>query len=140
MSDAGLALIREFEGLRLQAYLCPAGVWTVGYGATGPDITSGTVWTEDQANLDLTRRCTILGYRISQASGRSLTQGQTDALVSFAYNLGLRALLSSTLWYRLQCGDVAGAADQFGRWVHADGRPLPGLVRRRTREREVFLG
>lgn len=141
VSPSGLALIKRWEGLRLEAYVCPAGVWTVGFGATGPDIKEGTVWTLAKADEDLKTRCAVLAYRIcSKADDHKvqLTQGQLDALVSFAYNLGLDALFSSTLWHRLMEGQPEAASLEFMKWVYVKSKPVTGLVARRREEQVVF--
>lgn len=138
ISDKGLALIKKYEGLRLKAYKCPAGIWTVGYGSTGPHVKSGMEITEAQANallmLDVSRFETGVN-----ALASCKTQGQFDALVSFAFNLGLGNLDSSTLLKKHKAGDYAGAADQFPRWNKSDGMALPGLVKRRAAERELYV-
>ena len=78
--------------------------------------------------------------QITKASKVALTQGQLDAMTSFAYNAGVGALTASTLWRKLQAGDVAGAAAEFPRWIHGGGRVLPGLVTRRAEEQKLFTG
>jgi lysozyme len=136
-------LIQRWEGFRTKAYQCSAGVWTVGYGATGPDIKEGVVWTQEQAIEDLKNRTAVLTYRICSAAdarGRQLTQGQLDALTSFAYNLGIGALLGSTLWKLFLKGDVAGALAEFPKWKHVKNKVEAGLVARRKEEAAVFRG
>lgn len=136
-SNDCLAIIREFEGLRLQSYKCPAGFWTIGYGSTGPDIGPGLTWTQAQAEQRLHDDVSRFAEGVSKLVGKA-TQGQFDALVSFAYNLGLGALRSSTLLKLHRAGDYAGAAEQFARWTKAAGRVLPGLVRRRVAEARLY--
>ena len=153
-SEAGLALIRRFEGLCDAPYRCPAGRWSVGYGWTGPVevrgtgypsvaaavAAEGTGWRLEEAAAErLLRR----GVRDYEAAVRRLvlvplSQGEHDALVSFAYNLGEAALAASTLLAKLNDADRPGAAREFGRWVHAGGERLAGLVRRRAAERALF--
>jgi len=136
-SQTGINLIKEFEGFRNNAYQDSVGVWTIGYGHT------------------LTARS---GMRISRAEGERLlrqdlvrferavrdrvivpiTQNQFDALVSFAFNVGVGAFSKSTLLRLLNRGDYTGAKNEFKRWVHAGGRRLQGLVRRRDREATLF--
>lgn len=136
-SSACLDLIRSFEGLRLRAYLCPAGVWTIGYGATGPDIREGLVWTPAQATERLKRDLAVFATGVSRLAPRT-TQGQYDALVSFAFNLGLGALRDSTLLRLHNEGKYADAAKQFARWNKAGGRVLGGLTRRRAAEATLY--
>lgn len=143
ISDDGMALIKRFEGLRLQAYQDSVGVWTIGYGWTQP-VAGRKVGAGMAIDAATAERLLVCGVaQIEQGVERlvavTVTQGQFDALVSFAYNLGLRALENSTLLRRLNAGDRQGAADQFGRWVNAGGVRLDGLVARRAAERALFL-
>ncbi|HGM6603166.1 TPA: lysozyme [Serratia marcescens] len=143
ISDDGMALIKRFEGLRLQAYQDSVGVWTIGYGWTQP-VAGRKVGAGMVINAATAERLLICGVAqfeqvVERLVAVTITQGQFDALVSFAYNLGLRALENSTLLRRLNAGDRQGAADQFGRWVNAGGVRLDGLVARRAAERALFL-
>jgi lysozyme len=139
LSERGLALIKEHEGLRLDAYLCPAKVWTIGYGSTGPHVRAGrridAAEAEDLLRADVGRFEEEVG-RIAGAC----TQGQFDALVSFAFNLGLGALMRSTLLKKHKAGDHAGAAAEFARWVNGGRRRLAGLVKRRAAEAALYGG
>ena len=137
VSDKGLELLKRFEGLRLEAYLCPAGKWTIGYGHTGPDVRAGST-IDDAAALDLLRSDVARFERGVSAMAGECTQSQFDALVSFAFNIGLGALMSSTLLKKHKAGDPNGAAAQFGRWVYGGGRELKGLLRRRAAEAELY--
>ncbi|WP_019099941.1 lysozyme [Chromobacterium haemolyticum] len=139
-SDAGIALVKSFEGLKLIAYKCPAGVWTIGYGHTGPDVTPGQVITQAQADALLARDLERFEAGVARLVKVPMTQNQFDALVCFSYNLGLGALQGSTLLRLLNAGDYAGAAAQFPRWNKAGGKELPGLTRRRSAEHALFLG
>tara|TARA_R100001198_G_scaffold51472_1_gene28829 strand:- start:25 stop:546 length:522 start_codon:yes stop_codon:yes gene_type:complete len=136
-SSAGLALIKEHEGLRLDAYLCPAKVWTIGYGHTG-DVHPGQRITEAMADLLLQADLKSFERAVSASVKVPLTQGQFDALVSFTFNVGAGAFRLSTLLRVLNEGDYRAAAKQFDRWVHGGGKVLPGLVRRRRDERALF--
>ncbi|WP_240023028.1 lysozyme [Serratia marcescens] len=143
ISKSGIELIKRFEGLRLNAYQDSVGVWTIGYGWTQPvdGKKVGPGMQIDQATADRLLKCGVVQYEqgVNQLVKVKITQGQFDALVSFAYNLGLRSLSTSTLLQKLNAGDKQGAADQFGRWVNAGGKRLAGLVARRAAEREMFL-
>jgi lysozyme len=136
VSPAGLDLIKRFESLRLKAYYCPAGVLTIGYGHTDPEVRIGQTMHPDAAEylleLDATKASRAL-------KGLRLTQNQFDALVSFVFNLGAGAFRTSTIRRLLVDGLYGQAADQFPRWVHAGGRKLAGLVIRRDAERTLFL-
>ncbi|WP_182074468.1 MULTISPECIES: lysozyme [unclassified Serratia (in: enterobacteria)] len=143
ISDDGMALIKRFEGLRLQAYQDSVGVWTIGYGWTQP-VAGRKVGAGMAINAATAERLLVCGVAqfeqgVERLVAVTVTQEQFDALVSFAYNLGLRALENSTLLRRLNAGDRQGAADQFGRWVNAGGVRLDGLVARRAAERALFL-
>ncbi|BEN21736.1 lysozyme [Serratia marcescens] len=143
ISKNGIELIKRFEGLELEAYQDSVGVWTIGYGWTqsvdGKKIAPGM--RIDQATADRLLKCGVVQYEqgVNQLVKVRITQGQFDALVSFAYNLGLRSLSTSTLLRKLNNGDTQGAADEFGRWVNAGGKRLDGLVTRRAAERRMFL-
>ncbi|HFO0262112.1 MULTISPECIES: lysozyme [Serratia] len=143
ISDDGMALIKRFEGLRLQAYQDSVGVWTIGYGWTQPVAGRkvGAGMAIDAATAERLLVCGVAQFEqgVERRVAVTITQGQFDALVSFAYNLGLRALEKSTLLRRLNAGDRQGAADQFDRWVNAGGVRLDGLVARRAAERALFL-
>jgi lysozyme len=137
ISEQGLDLIRRFEGLRLRAYRCPAGVWTIGYGHTGPEVREGMTIGRDEAEAMLRGDLIRFEEGVAKSAG-ACTQGQYDALVSFAFNLGLGALRSSTLLKKHKAGEHRLAAGEFARWIHAGGRKLPGLVRRRAAEAELY--
>jgi lysozyme len=138
ISDAGLDLIKSFEGLRLDAYVCPAGVLTVGYGHTGPDVYEGQVINHDEAT-DLLRADLAKFERCVSQSVGDLTENQFSACVSLAFNIGCSAFGKSTLVRKIAQGDMSGAADEFLRWDKAGGRQMAGLTRRRRAERELFL-
>lgn len=134
----GLNLIKQFEGLKLHAYRCPADVWTIGYGHT-VSVGANDVITEEQA-IDLLRQDVAESERaINQHVHVPLTQNQFDALISFIFNLGVGNFRTSTLLKKLNAGDYEGAAQEFRRWVKAGGKTLPGLVRRREAESALFL-
>jgi lysozyme len=126
-------LIRRFEGCRLRAYICPAGVWTIGWGATGRGVFPGAVWTQSQADARLYQDAQVFVAAVLKASP-SLTGGALCAIADFAYNLGAGAYRGSTLRRCIDAGDMEGAKRQLARWVHGGGRVLPGLVLRRAAE------
>ena len=138
-SEAGVALIRDCEGCRLVAYRDPVGVWTIGYGDTH-EVTPGLAITREEAERRLALRLGEVEAAVAALVRVVPTQGQFDALVSFAYNLGAASLARSTLLRKFNAGDPAGAAAEFGKWVHAGADVLPGLVTRRARERALFEG
>ena len=146
-SPAGEALLHHFEGFRHDAYPDPGtggDPWTIGYGNTryedGSRVRPGDRVSRARG-AELFRNI-LLGFEraVLDAVKVPLTQGQFDALVSLAYNIGSGALRSSTLLRVLNAGDYEGAADQFLRWNRGGGRVLPGLTRRREAERKLFRG
>jgi len=138
-SDAGIALTKSFEGLRLTAYRDCGGVLTIGYGHTGSGVTEGMTIDEAQAEALLRADLQAAVDCVNRAVITAITQNQFDALVDFCFNVGCGALLNSTLLRKLNAGDFAGAAAQFAVWVHAGGEVVAGLVRRRELEAEMFL-
>ncbi|BEM56381.1 lysozyme [Serratia marcescens] len=134
----GLNLIKHFEGLKLRAYQCSAHVWTIGYGHTA-DVSANDVITEEEALYFLHQDLAESERAVNQYVHAPLTQNQFDALVSFVFNLGVGNFRTSTLLKKLNAGDNDGVAQEFGRWIHAGGKALPGLVRRREAERALFL-
>jgi lysozyme len=137
-----VALVKRFEGCRLDAYPDPAtgaDPWTIGYGATGPGIGPGVTWTQQQADDDLASRVSDLDLHLSACVHVPLPDGCMAALASFAYNVGIHALAESMLLRLVNTGHAPQAADEFLKWTHAGGRVFPGLVTRRTAERAYFL-
>lgn len=143
-SQAGIDLIHSFETLRLKAYPDPGSKdgkpWTVGWGSTGMDIGPGTVWTEEQADARFAKDLAKVELGVSQAVTVPITQGQFDALVSFAYNLGLGSLRTSTLLKMLNDGEHYSAGLQLLRWDKNDGKVMKGLTRRRQTELKLYSG
>ena len=141
-SSACISLIKRFEGLKTRAYKCPAGIWTIGYGHTGADVKEGNVITEMAAEellkIDLERFEQGVSVLLQQKN-IEVNQNQFDALISFAYNLGIGNLASSTLLRKLGLNDIQGAADEFPRWNKSLGQVLKGLTLRREAERDLFL-
>lgn len=137
-SDKGIALIKEFEGCKLAAYKCPAGVWTIGIGTT-KGVKSGMVITEGQAVDFLKRDLAIFEAAVNKLVKVEISQAQFDALIAFAYNVGEGALSKSTLLKKLNAGDAKGAAAEFSKWNKAGGKALAGLTRRRAAESALFL-
>ena len=138
IGKAGLDLIKSFEGLKLRAYLCPAKVWTIGFGSTGPHVTPGKVITEAQADELLQDDLDRFEKAVTRLVTVPLTQHQYDALVSFAFNVGISALERSTLLKRVNAKLFDQAKAEFAKWNRAGGRPLAGLTRRRAAEAALF--
>lgn len=135
-------LIRRFEGLRLRAYLCPAGVWTCGYGSTGPDVKAGVTWTPEVAEQRMRQDAqTAAGAAIRLSP--VLPQhgpGKTAAIGDFIYNLGATRYAGSTLRRKVNAQDWAGAQAELRKWVFGGGVKLPGLVLRREAEARLLAG
>jgi lysozyme len=136
-------LIKQFEGFSAKPYLCPAKVWTIGYGSTryedGRYVTAKDPYI-DEAKAILIMEVTLKEYEsaVNRYVKVPINQNQFDALVSFAYNLGNKALLNSTLLRRINQGNFLAANNEFKKWVFANGIKLQGLVRRREAERILF--
>ena len=139
ISNKGIALIKEYEGCKLKAYVCPAKVLTIGWGSTGSHVKSGETITQAEADALLMKDLVRFENGVEKLVTVPMTQGMYDALVSFSFNLGLGNLKSSTLLKKVNAGDKAGAANEFKKWVKAGGVTLAGLVRRREAERKLFL-
>jgi len=138
ISAEGLDLIKRSEGLRLNAYKCPADVATIGYGSTGPHVKMGMTITVDEAE-DLLRDDLVRFEQGVAKAGGTMTQGQFDAMVSLAFNIGLGAFMGSTLLQK-HLAAAHDTADQFKRWNKGGGRVLPGLVTRRADEAKLYRG
>lgn len=143
MSKNGLTLLKSFEGCELTAYQDPVGIWTVGYGWTQPvngkPVGKGMIITQETADRLLQTGVIQYEKGVTRLLSVTVNQAQFDALVDFAYNLGVKALEGSTLLKKLNAGDYAGAADEFPKWDKAGGKVLNGLVKRRAAERAFFL-
>lgn len=143
-STAGLNLIKSFEGLELAAYLCPAGVWTIGYGHTSaagaPPVVAGMRITPDDAVAILRTDLTKYENAVSNAVKVRLSQNQFDALVSLCYNIGPEAFRKSSLVKKLNRGEYEAVPAALMAWNKAKGRELPGLTRRRRAEAKLWRG
>lgn len=133
-----MGLIKQSEGCKLSAYLCPEGIPTIGYGRT-TGVKLGQTITQAQADTWVVEEYDAFEARVRRIVTVPLTANQLGALVSFAYNLGVSALASSTLLRLLNAGDYKGAAAQFARWNRAGGRVLAGLTKRRAAEAALFV-
>jgi len=139
-SKQGLALTESFESCRLTAYQDIKGIWTIGWGHVGPEIMEGLEWTQDQADSQLVVDLQRAENMVNTCVTIPLTQGQFDAMVDFAFNLGCNAEKGSTLLKLVNENDMTGAAEQFQLWDHASGQIVAGLLRRRLAEKEEFTG
>ena len=143
VDNAGIDLIGQFEGLRLNAYDDGVGVWTIGWGTTvypnGQKVKKGDKITLEQAKQYKAHDLAKFEKAVNDAVKVPLNQNQFNALVSLAYNIGVSAFSYSTLVKSLNEGNYKAAADQFLVWVNAGGKRMQGLVNRRNKERELFL-
>ena len=145
ISQKGIDLIKDFEGFRSKPYLCPAGIPTIGYGATY--YTNGKkVSLNDRpitkANAEMLLRMHLRHYEnaVKRYAREDISQTQFDALTSFTYNLGPGALRRSTLLKKVNRNPSdKGIAYQFSRWVRANGRVLKGLQKRRKAESNLYF-
>ena len=137
--DEGIALIRHFEGCRLDAYLCPAGVWTIGYGHT-KGVKGGETIDQEAAEAFLIEDLEEFEGYVTEMVEVPLSQSQFDALVSWTFNLGPGNLERSTLLAKLNQGEYTDVPFEIKRWTRAGGVILPGLVKRRDAEAALFEG
>ncbi len=141
-SDRGIALVKEFEGLSREVYLCPAGKPTVGYGhliKSSETASFANGVTQKQALEILEKDADYAVAAVNRLVRTPLTQNQFDALVSFTFNLGEGALAKSSLLKELNAGHTLQAAQEFHKWINAGGKQVQGLVNRRKAESELFL-
>jgi lysozyme len=138
ISGAGLDLIKRYEGFRENAYLCPAGVWTIGYGSTH-GVRPGDRIDENSAEARLRDEVRMYEKAVAHALKVPATQNQFDALVSLAYNIGTSAIVRSSAIKLHNQKQFEKAADAILLWRSANGKVLPGLVRRREEERSLYL-
>jgi lysozyme len=140
-NTAGLDLIKRNEGCELTAYVCPAGVLTIGYGDTGPHVVRGMTITREQAEELLANRLEreFEAGVLRLIGDAPTTENQFSALVSLAYNIGLGGLRRSTVLKMHRNGEYDAAAEAFSMWNQGGGRVLAGLVRRRKEEADLYL-
>lgn len=137
-SDAGFALTKNFEGCVLTAYADQGGVWTIGYGHTGPGVHAGLTITQEQADIFLQSDISGSVTCVNKIVTANINQNQFDALVDFVFNLGCASLTVSQLLRDVNSGNFSDAAAQFLRWDHVKGVVIPGLLRRRQAEATLF--
>ena len=138
VTDEGLGLIRAFEGFRAEPYLDPAGIRSIGYGHVILPGEHFTTLTEEQATELMLRDIETKKGWVAYYIRRLLNDNQYSAVVSLVYNLGVTPL-TKTLGRKLNDGEFLGASQEFTRWVYADNKILPGLVKRRAAEKALFL-
>ena len=143
MNQAGIDLLKSFEGCRLRAYRDSVMVWTIGYGHTSmagpPEVKSGLTITQAEAEGILKRDLVKYETAVNRAISRVPTENQFAAMVSLCYNIGPGNFNRSTVLSAFNAGNLGLAADAFRRWNKAGGKVLKGLVRRREAERALFM-
>ena len=139
INEEGLGIIKTYEGLELERYKCPGGVWTIGYGNTSNAMKFRKI-TKEQAE-DFLQEDLHEVYRYLSLITRNipLNGNQWSALVSFVFNIGIGAFINSTMLRKLKALDYEGASREFGKWVYSKGKKLDGLIKRRETERSLFL-
>jgi len=137
-SAQGIALIQQFEGFRSNAYRDPVGIWTIGYGFI-KGVREGDVITKEQAVTRLKRELTEYEAAVFSATHGKTTQSEFDALVCFAFNIGVEGMRKSSVIKAHNRCDKQAAARAFGLWNKAGGKVFPGLTRRRAAESALYL-
>lgn len=144
INEKGKALVKRFEGLRLEAYPDPGTgghPWTIGFGHTGPEVKRGLVITPGEADRLLEKDLARFETGVeAMLCGVPTTEDEFSAMVSLAFNIGLGNFATSTLLKRHKAGNKIGAANSFLSWVFAGKKKLPGLMRRREAEKELYEG
>lgn len=138
-SSEGIALIKQFEGCELTSYLCPANVWTIGWGHTGTDVVKGMTITQATADMLLRQDLGKFEDAVTKYAGPAY-QNQFDAMVSLCYNIGPGNFRGSSVARLHKNGQYTAAATAFLLWNKAGGKILQGLVKRRKAERNLYLG
>lgn len=138
ISEDGIALVRQSEGLRLAAYQDAGGKWTVGYGHTGHDVYDGLVITEAEAEELLHNDLLSSQLYVNFLVKAPLTQGMFDALVDWTFNLGLKRLKQSTMLKLLNEGNYAGAKAELLKWDRVGEVVVEGLLHRRQAEAKLW--
>lgn len=139
INQAGIDLIKQFEGCVLTAYKDAVGIWTIGYGHTGKDVHEGLTIDSDAANAILAVDLNKFETGVDEClTNREVSDAQFSALVCFAFNAGLANLNSSHLINYVNSGDYSSAVAEFGKWNHARKQVLVGLTKRRAAEAALF--
>jgi lysozyme len=139
LSSTGETLIKNFELLKLAAYQDPKGIWTIGWGHTGPAVIEYLTCSMDEAEEWFQQDTAAAVHGVDSSLQTNVSQNQFDALVSFAFNVGVGAEQHSTMLKLVNARDFAGAAAEFPKWDHIGGIENAGLKRRRLSEQALFL-
>jgi len=136
-SNECIEMVKHFEGFKARAYLCPASVWTIGYGRT-QNVKEGDITSMPQATRDLEEELIEFSEQVLRVVSVDLEQNELDALTSWTYNLGVGNLQSSTLLKKLNSGDKDSVPSEMLRWNKAAGKVLAGLTTRRQAEADLW--
>jgi len=140
VSQAGVDLLKRFEGKRNKAYRDVGGILTIGYGHTGTDVKAYSVWTDEQCEDALKRDLARFEEGVSMLLGSApTTENEYAAMVSLSYNIGISAFGRSTVLRKHKEGDKESAASAFLMWNKVRGAVVAGLTRRRLAERDLYL-
>lgn len=139
-SPSGQAFIKFYEQCRLRGYNDGYGFWTIGWGHRDDTISSGSFWTQEQADIEFLKDLAAVEASVNSLVKVPLTQGQFDALCAFEFNCGVGALKYHDLLKYLNNNNYEAAADEFPRWCHSNGKMSAGLLKRGQAERAMFLG
>lgn len=138
LSSTGEDLIKGFEELRFTAYQDDKGIWTIGWGHTGPEVVEGLTCTIEQAETWFQEDTLWAVKGVNDSLTTNVSQTQFDALVSFTFNVGVGAEAHSTMVKLINARNFTGAANEFPKWDHEDGKVSAGLLRRRVAEQALF--
>ena len=140
MNALGLKILENSEGCRLVAYRDGGGIWTIGWGHTGPEVHEGLVWTQAQADAALQQDLERFEAGVTRADGSTpTTANQYSAMCDLAFNIGIGNFLNSSVLRLHKAGNDKGAAAAFALWNKAGGKVEQGLVDRRAAEAALYL-
>ncbi len=138
INQAGIDLIKHFEGCRLEAYKDVGGIWTVGFGHCGPDVHEGMVINQAAADQMLLKDLERFEAGVTALVTSAPNSNQFSAMVAFTYNIGLAAFKKSLLLRAVNSNQWGSAATQFMCWNHVGGKVVDGLTNRRAAEKSLF--
>jgi lysozyme len=139
-NEEGLSILKRYETLKLVSYKCPAGIWTIGWGHTGPEVGPNQSITADHANMLLRKDVEKFEREVSSLLKRKVTENQFSALVVFVFNIGSDQFKDSTLLLKMNShAPLDHCAEEFLRWNKCKGQTLRGLTNRRKEEKNLFL-
>lgn len=139
LNQAGIDIIKHYEGCKLESYPDLTGRWTIGWGTTGPDIVYGLTWTQEDCDKILRADLDHLEIRLSKIiTNSAVNDNQFSACCSFAYNLGVGRFMNSTLLKLINHNALPEASQEFPKWDRGGGEVVQGLLNRRLAEQKLF--